>query len=137
MVIRGGSFRASMPVNLVIGCRSYLFGEGLKKLLEDDRDVNTIGIFNEGMDLKEIAKFNPDLILADFNIFYGLPEDFVIDKQIKILLIGDRAWSSIADKQIPKLCSRGVVGILPPGADSGLLKKALKAVSSGGIVDRP
>ncbi|MFZ6016697.1 MAG: hypothetical protein ACOYU0_03610 [Nitrospirota bacterium] len=75
-----------MPIKLAIGCRSYLFGEGLKKLLEDDKDVNTIGIFNEGTDLKEIAKFNPDLILADFNIFYGLPEDFTIDKQIKILL---------------------------------------------------
>lgn len=126
-----------MPVKLVIGCRSYLFGEGLKKLLEDDRDVNTIGIFNEGMDLKEIVKLNPDLILADFNIFYGLPEDFAIDKQIKILLIGDRTWPSITDKQIPELCSRGVVGILPPGTDSGLLKKALKAVSSGELwIDR-
>jgi DNA-binding NarL/FixJ family response regulator len=126
-----------MPVKLVIGCRSYLFGEGLKKLLEDDRDVNTIGIFNEGMDLKEIAKLNPDLILADLNIFYGLPEDFAIDKQIKILLIADRAWSSITEKQMPELCLRGVVGILPPGTDSGLLKKALRAVSSGELwIDR-
>jgi DNA-binding NarL/FixJ family response regulator len=120
-----------MPVKLAIGCRSYLFGEGLKKLLEDDRDVNTIGIFTEGMDFKEIAKLNPDLILADLNIFYGIPEDFAIDKQIKILLIADRAWSFIMDKQIPEMCSRGVVGILPPGTDSRLFKKALKAVSSG------
>jgi len=129
--MRGVNFRAIMPINLLIGCHSYLFGEGLKKLLEDDMDVNTIGIFNEGIDLKEITKLNPDLILADFNIFSGLPEDFVIDKQIKILLIGNRAWSSITDKRIPKLISRGVVGILPPGTDSRLLKKALKAVSSG------
>jgi len=120
-----------MAVKLVIGCCSYLFGEGLKKLLEDDKNINVLGIFDEGSDLKEIVKLSADMILADRGVFHGLPEDFVIDKPVKILLIADRTWLLTAYKDLPELVSKGVVGILPPGTDSDLLKKAVKAVSSG------
>lgn len=122
-----------MSIKLVIGCCSYLFGEGLKKLLKDDRDINIIGIFDEGIDLEEIVKLKPDVILADFNIFSDLPENFAINDQLKIILIGGRTWPSslIGDKQIVELFSKGLVGILPPGADSVILKKALKAVYQG------
>jgi len=53
-------------IKLAIGCHSYLLGEGIKKLLEGDRDVKIIGIFNEGVDFKEIVKMNPDTVLVDF-----------------------------------------------------------------------
>lgn len=120
-----------MAIKIAIGCCNYLFGEGLKKLLEEDRDINIIGIFDEGIDFKEITKLSPDMILADFNIFRDPPEDFAIDDKIKILLIGDRTWRSTVDKRISEMVSKGVVGILPPSADSGLLKKAIRAVYGG------
>jgi len=120
-----------MPLKLAIGCHNYLFGEGLKKLLKGDKEVNVIGIFNEGMDFKEIIKMSPDIVLVDFNIFHALPEDFAVDTKAKILLIGDRALYSASERCILDLISKGVAGILPPGADSPLLKKAIKAVSSG------
>lgn len=120
-----------MAIKLVIGCCNYLFGEGLKKLLEGDKDINVIGIFDESADLKEIVKLNANMVLADRGVFHGLPEDFVIENPIKILLIADRTWLPTAYKDLPKLISRGVVGILPPSTDSGLLKKAVKAVSLG------
>ncbi len=124
-----------MAIRLVIGCCSYLFSEGLKRLLEDDSEVNTIGIFTEGMDLKEIIKLNPHLILADFNILLGLTADFAINKKLKILLIDNGV--PLINAQIPELLSRGVVGILPSGTDSILLKKAIKAVSLGELwIDR-
>jgi DNA-binding NarL/FixJ family response regulator len=119
-----------MAIKVVIGCCNYLFGEGLKRLLRDERNINVIAIFDEGIDLEEIIKLNPDIILADFNIFCSLPEDFVIDSQKKILLISDRTLS-IKNNRIPELISRGVVGILPPGTDSALFKKAVRAVSQG------
>ncbi|MEW6001487.1 MAG: response regulator transcription factor [Nitrospirota bacterium] len=126
-----------MALKLAIGCHSYLLGEGLKKLLKDEESIDIIGIFDEGIDLKDIIKLNPDVILADFNIFRGFPEDFAINNRLKILLISDRSWLSAADKQIPELISRGVVGILPPSADSALLKKAISAVYSGELwIDR-
>ncbi|MFZ3123118.1 MAG: response regulator transcription factor [Thermodesulfovibrionales bacterium] len=120
-----------MVIKLVIGCCNYLFGEGLKKLLEDDKDINVIGIFDESADLKEIVKLNANMVLADRGVFHGLPENFVIENPIKILLIADRTWLPTAYKDLPKMISRGVVGILPPSTDSALLKKALKAVSQG------
>lgn len=120
-----------MPVKLVIGCCNYLFSEGVKKLLNGDRDVNIVGIFDEAVDFKGIVKLKPDMLLTDLNIFRELPEDFAIDNQIKILLIGDRRLCSTAYRQMPELISRGAVGILPPSTDSVLLKRALKAVSEG------
>jgi two-component system nitrate/nitrite response regulator NarL len=120
-----------VAIKIVIGCCSYLFGEGLKKLLEDDKNIDVLGIFNESSDLKEIVKLNADMILADRGVFHGLPKDFVIDKPVKILLIAERTWLLTAYKDLPELVSKGVVGILPPGTDSDLLKKAVKAVSSG------
>jgi len=120
-----------MPVKIAIGCHNYLLGEGLKKLLEGDREVNIIGIFNEGVDFKETVKMNPDIVLVDFNIFRDLLEDFAVDTQTKILLIGDKTLCSTSDRQIAGLISKGVAGILPPGSDSSLLRKAIKVVFSG------
>lgn len=128
-----------MALRIAIGCNNYLFGEGLKRLLEDERDINVVGIFNGGTgslpNLEEILKLNPDIILADycsdFNVFLSLPADFLKTNSLKIILIGDRTLRLIADRQLKELVLKGVVGILPPSADSELLKKALKAVFSG------
>jgi len=128
-----------MPIRLAIGCCNRLFGEGLKSLLEDEREIDIIGIFNESTgflpDIKKILELNPDVILADystdFNILLSLPEEFLARNRLRIILIGDRTLRFIADKQLKELVLKGVVGILPPSADSELLKKALKAVFSG------
>ena len=53
-----------MAIRIVIGCRSYLFSKGLKKLLDNDKNFNTIGIFTESTDLKEIVKINADCNLS-------------------------------------------------------------------------
>jgi DNA-binding NarL/FixJ family response regulator len=128
-----------MPIRLAIGCSNYLFGEGLKRLLEDERGIEVIGIFNGGTGflpgLKDMMKLQPDVILsdfnADFNILFNIPDDFLAKNQLRIILIGDRTLRHLADKQLKRLVLKGVVGILPPSADSDLLKKALKAVFLG------
>ncbi len=128
-----------MALRLAIGCNNYIFCEGLKKLLEDEKDIEIVGFFNGDSnfmpDLKEILKLNPDVILADygtdFNSLLGLPEGSLAANKLKIILIGDRTLRYIADKQLKELVLKGVVGILPPSADSELLKKALQAVFSG------
>ena len=125
------SRKHSMPIKVAIGCYNYLFGEGIKRLLEDEREIDVIGIFNEGADFKEIIKIKPDVALLDFHIFRDLPEDFSTDTQVKILILGNKALYSVSDRRIADLVSKGVAGILPPGADSYLLRKATKAISSG------
>ncbi|MEW6586215.1 MAG: response regulator transcription factor [Nitrospirota bacterium] len=128
-----------MALRLAIGCCHNLFAEGLRDLLADERDIKVVGIFTGigGLlaDLKDVLKLNPDVILTDFSVdfnnFISLPEDFFRNTRIKILLIGDRSIRFLGNHQLKDLIARGVVGILPPSADSDLLKKALKAVSTG------
>ncbi|MFZ3136095.1 MAG: response regulator transcription factor [Thermodesulfovibrionales bacterium] len=130
-----------MPIRVAIGCCNRIFAEGLKMLLEDESDIEVIGTFDESpdflLDLENILKLNPDVILADysadFNILLSLPEEFLSLNRLKIILIGDRSLRFIADKQLKELVLKGVVGILPPSADSELLKKALNAVFSGEV----
>jgi len=119
-----------MTIRIAIGCHSYVLGEGLKKLFKDDEGTDIIGIFDEGIDLKEIIKLGPDIILADLKIFRTFPESVPTDN-LKILLISDDSWISEVEKQLPELLLRGVCGILPPDADSDMLKKAVKIVYSG------
>ena len=119
-----------MTIRIAIGCHSYVLGEGLKKLFKDDEGTDIIGIFDEGIDLKEIIKLQPDIILADLKIFRTFPESVPTDN-VKILLISDDSWISEVEKQLPELLLRGVCGILPPDADSDMLKKAVKIIYSG------
>ena len=134
-----------MPLNLAIGCSNHLFSEGLKTLLEDERDINIIGIFDGGksgaQDISDILKLRPDVILSDFtadyNILSRLPEEAITGNQLRVLLIGDRSLRLVSDRQLKDFILKGVVGILPPSADADLLKKALKAVFSGELwIDR-
>jgi len=119
-----------MTIRIAIGCHSYVLGEGLKKLFKDDEGTDIIGIFDEGIDLKEIIKLQPDIILADLKIFRTFPESVPTDT-VKILLISDDSWISEVERQLPELLLRGVCGILPPDADSDMLKKAVKIIYSG------
>jgi len=120
-----------MPIKVAIGCYNRLLGEALKRLIGREREINIISVFNDGMDFNEIVKINPDIVLVDLHIFHAFPEGFAADTKIKILLIGDKSLNSVSERWVADLVSMGVVGILPPGADSGLLKKALNAIYSG------
>ncbi len=119
------------PIRLAVGCSSYLFGEGLKKLLEGEKGIEIVGIFNEGQDFQEVIKMRPDIAILDFNVFANLPNDLPGDTKTKMILIGGSGMYAGSDKRILNLISKGIVGIIPPGADSFLLKKAVRAVSSG------
>jgi DNA-binding NarL/FixJ family response regulator len=128
-----------MPIRIAISCSNHLFSEGIRRLLEDERDIKIIGIFNsisgESTDHNALFEQNPDIIIGDyttdFNFLLSLPEEIMNDRRLRILLVGDRTTKLIANKYLKELVIRGVVGILPPSADSDLLKKALRAVVSG------
>lgn len=126
-----------MAIRIAIGCHSYLLGEGLKKLFNNEKEIDIICIFDEGIDIKEISKLEPDLILADFKIFRAFPEDFTFDKNLKILLIVDNSCIGEVERQIPDFILRGVFGIIHPEANSEVLKKAIRVVHSGELwIDR-
>ncbi|MEW6571010.1 MAG: response regulator transcription factor [Nitrospirota bacterium] len=119
-----------MAIRIAIGCHSYLLGEGLKRLFSGEDGIDIIGIFDEGLDIKEIQKLSPDLVVADLKIFREFPEEFLTEKKLKILLISE-GWLLDVERQLPELILRGVFGVLPPEADSVTLKKAITVVHSG------
>lgn len=110
----------------------------MKKLIEDDDDIHVVGIFSGNgsvSDIENMLKLNPDILVTDFNanfnLVLNLPSDILAANKLKILMIGDRNMGFFADKDMKDLIARGIVGILPPSADSDLLKKAIKSVSTG------
>jgi DNA-binding NarL/FixJ family response regulator len=127
-------------MRLAISCSNRLFGEGLKNIVEEEKDIEVIGISDEGAgsfpQLDELIQKNPDILLAEqaigLNFLLNSPKaKEVFKNRLKILLIGDRAARFLADRNLKELVSRGVLGILPPSADADLLKKALRAVFLG------
>lgn len=120
-----------MPIRVVIGCHSYLLGEAVKILFKDEKGIEVVGIFDEGVDVGEIVKLTPDVILIDFKIFRTFPEDFKPEAPMKILLISDKSWFNGIERQIPDMILRGVFGILDPESNSEALKRAIEIVHSG------
>jgi DNA-binding NarL/FixJ family response regulator len=131
-----------MGLKIAIGCCNRLFSEAIACLMEGEQDIEIINVFygnsNLANNLQHVLKSDLDVIISDFSTFNGnvnilnaLYEDFDPDNKLKILLIGDRALRLIADHHLTELIKRGVVGILPTSADSTILKKAVRAVSSG------
>jgi DNA-binding NarL/FixJ family response regulator len=127
-----------MAMRLVIECASRLFGEGLKRLLEDDHSIEVVGVFDESSffaEFDKVLELKPDAILAsytpDINILLKLAEDHLANNRLRILLIGDSTVRFFSDKHLKDLILKGVIGVLPPSADSDLLRKALKAVLLG------
>ena len=127
-----------MALRLAICCGNSIFTEGLKSLLEKETGIEVVGVFhgiNLLTDLNKARKLQPDVLLmdatVDLNILISLPDDYFSDARLKILLIGDSGIKYIINKNLQNLMAKGIVGILPPSADSDLLRKALKAISLG------
>ncbi|NWF98452.1 MAG: response regulator transcription factor [Nitrospirae bacterium] len=117
-------------MKIVIGCHSYLLSEGIKNLLKKEDDFEIIGIFDEGSDIEEILKLQPDLILVDNKIFRTLPES-VLNNRTRFLLICDSSWTPESDRKIPELVLKGVYGLLAPDSNSQMLIEAMRIVHSG------
>ena len=120
-----------MPIKLAIGCYHKLLGEALKKLIAGDGEISVAGVFSAGGDLNEIGKTNPDVILLDLLTFQSLPDEFSLPPKTKILLMGDSSFKGSIPDRFEHLISKGLAGILPSEGDLGILKKALRSVSSG------
>ncbi len=127
-----------MALRLVTCFSSNLFAEGIKKLLEREEDVHVVGSFSGDdfrSDLTEACDLRPDILLldgnADLDELLGLPDEFFARNETKILIIGDRNTRFMIHKNLRTLLSKGVVGVLPPSADSDILKKSLRAIIVG------
>lgn len=127
-----------MSTKIVIHCSNRLFTEGLKALLESERNIQVLDTFfgeNSAKTMNDILHMRPDIILADFNanldFLLHIPEEYLTTSVARILIIGDSTLRFLADRDLKDLVLKGVVGILPTSADAHLLKKALLAITAG------
>jgi DNA-binding NarL/FixJ family response regulator len=127
-----------MALRLAICCGNSLFAEGLRSLLAKESGIEIVGTFhgeNFLEDLNKADEMRPDVLLLDATVdlkaLITLPDDYFLFDRLKILLIGDSGVKYIINKSLRNLMIKGIVGVLPPSADSDLLKKALKAIALG------
>ena len=137
-----------MGLKIAIGCCNRLFSEAIESLLQDERDIEIVGVLSNNPDFamysEQVLQINPDVFILDFatfagnlNMFLALCDKFKAANQLKVLLIGESALRFVTDQSLNELIVRGVVGILPASADSTLLKRAVKSVITGELwVDR-
>jgi DNA-binding NarL/FixJ family response regulator len=127
-----------MALRLAICCGNSIFAEALKSLVEKESGFELIGVFHGKTlltDLNKARELRPDVLLmdvtVDLNSLISLPDDYFSGDRLKILLIGDSGIKYIINRNLQNLMAKGIVGILPPSADSDLLRKALKAIALG------
>jgi DNA-binding NarL/FixJ family response regulator len=126
-----------MPINVLICCKTYLLAEGLKRLLEDDEEINIVGIACSNGDLEEMLKLEQDVIIADHGSYNTIFRDFHADEPLKVLLLSNSSNLSLPYKDLQEVVSKGLVGLVSNKSDSKLLKKAIRTVHSGELwIDR-
>ncbi len=118
-----------MSLKIAVHCCNYLFGEGIKLIIEQcgldiDEVVNC-------SDHNEIVKTRPDLLVADFNTICGLCHDASLNHKVKFLLLGTGCLPRIENERLLDFISDGLTGILSPMTNSSQFKKAIKNVISG------
>ncbi len=121
-----------MPLKINIGCCNHLFGEGLKKLLLEECNLNNDSIITVSTNPREIIKEENDLLITDFNTLAGIIfDDISNDHKVRILLLGTGCLPKIENECLVSFISRGLVGILSPDTDLPQLKKAIECVIAG------
>jgi DNA-binding NarL/FixJ family response regulator len=121
-----------MQLKINIGCCNHLFGEGLKKLLLEECNLDTDCIITVSTNPREIVKEENDLLITDFNTLAGIIFDDISDNhKVRILLLGTGCLPKIENECLISFISRGLVGILSPDTDLPQLKKAIECVIAG------
>ena len=118
-----------MSFRIAICCCNYLFGEGIKLLIEQDGlGIDTAISCSTP---ENIAETKPDLVIVDFSVFSNTFLDVSIEHDVRFLLLGTESLPKIENNRLLDFVSKGLVGILPYTADYSQLKKAIKSVTAG------
>jgi DNA-binding CsgD family transcriptional regulator len=118
-----------MSFKIAICCCNYLYGEGIKHLIEQD-ELGIDTIINCSPPEK-IIETKPNLVIADFGTFPHIFSDSSFGHDVRILLLGTGCLPRIENDRLLNFISKGLVGILPSVTDYSQLKKAIKSVISG------
>ena len=118
-----------MSIRVMVALSNDLFSEGVTRLLEDEEDLETDYIAS-GSELTSGDVESHDVILTDFPTLHSAFHE--LDPQ------GNSGFSLLdtdcgKDNIISAIMAKGLRGVLLSQASLALLKKAIRAVASGGI----
>lgn len=119
-----------MPLRITISCCNSLYGEGIKRLIEEDgrEIVSIINISNP----EEVIKKKPDILITDFHTLSTMSLNALLDHKVGILLLWSGCLPRLEDERLLGFISRGLIGILLPEETTfPQLKRAIKSVASG------
>lgn len=123
-----------MAIKLAVVSPSLLFCEGLKRLVDDDPEIEIVGSSASADEADEVRDLACDVILVDHQALFGAWNQYLAGEgaRAKLILIQNRSEPSLVDGEIVDLICRGVMaGILSTDTNGDLLKKAIKVVASG------
>lgn len=122
-----------MDIKLALACHIRLFAEGIKNLLENDPEIEVIGIGGCIGELEGLLHLKPAVVLADHELGEELFHTFGTSCDFKILMINNSAQFLASHRDLQAMVARGFAGILSCEADTDILKKAIKAVHAGDL----
>jgi len=117
-------------IQILLGCNSSILGEGIKKLIEEDSELNVAQKINSLLDVFEHYKNSSVNI---FVVEYELP-GFEISKiknlikknsHIKLLILLNKDYEDLI---LVRIIRAGASGYILKGSDSIHLRKAVKGV---------
>jgi DNA-binding NarL/FixJ family response regulator len=118
-----------MSVRIAIYCCNYVFGEGIKQLIGEDKFDIDIAI--NCKDIKEVIDAKPDLLVSDYNSFNKMSINALFNNHTNVLLLETGCTPMIENEDLVPFISKGVIGILPYMTDSLQFNKAVNSIVSG------
>ncbi len=122
-----------MSIKLAVVCQIRLFAEGLRSLLENDGEIEVVGLAASICELKELLPLKPNIILTDSIVGEEIFCCEALEYGFKILIVSNRSHFLATYPDLQAMAARGFAGILPCEADPRCLKKAIRAVHAGEI----
>ena len=119
-----------MPLRITISCCNNLYGEGIKRLIEEDglEIDHTTHVSNP----EEVIDTKPDILITDFHTLSIMSINTLFEHKVGILLLWSGCLPRLEDEGLLEFISRGLIGILLPEETTfSQLKRAIKSVTSG------
>lgn len=122
-----------MRIKVVLAFSNSLFAEGVRKLIENDPDIEVISVVEPGVAISapELSRIPAGVVLTDFTSLYNsLPEVEEAGRKHHVLLLDTCCGR---ENLVSAVLRKKVSGVLLSKSDPSLLKKAIKAVHKGEI----
>ena len=116
-----------MSVKIAIYCCNYVFGEGIKCILNEDSNLTVINCLYPN----DVNNVHPNLVIADFRSVSLISLDKLFENGTMLLLLEISGLTKIEEESVLSFISKGLVGILTTTTDTSNFRKAIKSVCSG------